>query len=227
MKKVKLILGAALLAGVAYAAGQNFTVIVNGQVSDLQGVVVNNRLYVPADVLPDLGIRISAAPGVLSLSSDAGGGSRGSVSVTTPSTVVTGGSPVRSRDYKSQGINYGDLSFVLNKCYKAGRDEVFCDFTAINNGNDTAYYLYANSSNGVSRVILEDGTEIISTGARVANDKDWQGVLNKVYRSQITYNIQIKFSVPGYVSSIKYLDIYFNTGSINAKTFRITDVTIE
>ena len=118
MKKAKLILGAALLAGVAYAAGQNFTVIVNGQVSDLQGVVLNNRLYVPADVLPDLGIRISAAPGVLSLSSDAGGGSRGSVSVTTPSTVVMGGTSVGSgiRDLGTAFEAKGGVKLTVNSC---------------------------------------------------------------------------------------------------------------
>jgi len=189
MKKAKLILGAALLAGVAYAASQNFTVIVNGQVSDLQGVVLNNRLYVPADVLPDLGIRISAAPGVLSLSSDAGGGSRGSVSVTTPSTVVTGGSSVRSKDYKDQSIRTSNLIVTLNRCYRVKSEEVVCDFDALNNGNDNKYYLYANNSSYFSKFILADGTEYTSTGAKASSDKDWQNILEKTYRSQIKYTV--------------------------------------
>jgi len=221
MKKAKLILGAALLAGVAYAASQNFTVIVNGQVSDLQGVVVNNRLYVPADVLPDLGIRISAAPGVLSLSSDAGGGSRGSVSVTTPSTVVTGGGSLRSRDYKSQSFTTGNLIVTLNRCYRSTVEEAICDFDALNNGNDNNYNLYANNS-CISRLITSDGTEYTSTGAKGNSDKDWQNKLEKVYRSQIKYTIQVRFNIPTYISQIKYLDTNYG-----CSVFRINDVIIE
>ena len=222
MKKAKLILGAVLIAGVAYAAGQNFTVIVNGQVSDLQGVVLNNRLYVPADVLPDLGIRISAAPGVLSLSSDAGGGSRGSMSVTTPSTVVTGGNAMRSRDYSGQAFKNGNLSVALDACRRVIGEGVVCSFNSLNNGNDATWSIYARNQFGTSKLILEDGTEFDAIGAKLSGGTSWDTRPQLLLRSQIKYVIQVKFIVPDYVRGVKYLD--FVVGMVQN---RINNVEID
>jgi hypothetical protein len=222
MKKAKYILGAILIAGVAYAAGQNFKVMVNGQTSDIPGVVVNNRLYVPVDVLPDLGIRVVAAPGVIKLSSG------NSSSSGTNSSVVTGGGGSGSSDYKDQAFKNGNLAVTLNRCYRNVGTEVICDFSTINNGSDGGYKIYANNGEPyICRFVLEDGTEIIATGAKANSEKSWQNIFEKTYRSQIKYTIQIRFDVPSYISDVKYFDVSISASSYNASRYRINDVTIE
>lgn len=216
MKKAKYILGAILIAGVAYAAGQNFKIMVNGQTSDLSGVVVNNRLYVPVEVLPDLGIHVVAAPGVLKLSSET------SSSSGINSSVVTGVGGSSSSNYKDQVVKHGDLAVNLNRCYRNSGTEVICDFNIINNGDDNNYGFYADNGSSVCRFTLEDGTEIVATGAKINGDQSWQTYFYKTYRSQIKYTLQVRFDVPTNIFSTKYFDINFSRDS-----YRITNVNIE
>jgi|GEM_PF-4619868 len=221
MKKAKLILGAALLAGVAYAASQNFTVIVNGQVSDLQGVVVNNRLYVPADVLPDLGIRISAAPGVLSLSSDAGGGSRGSVSVTTPSTVVTGGTDFSSSN-RNLGTAFeakGGIKLTVNSCVYSGKpsSNLECYFTLVNVAGKDNSIRFDTDNWGI---VLSDGNKYKAVNFEIDSQKISGSYVN-IFDS-FTKQGKVVFTIPSRFSEIAFFDIssYVNYGSSIEIRFR-------
>ncbi len=82
MKKPTLFLATLALSAVAYAATQSLTLVLNGQVSSKKAISVSGETYVPLSALSSLGIKVSSAGGVVSLTgasiATAGTGNSGS-----------------------------------------------------------------------------------------------------------------------------------------------------
>ena len=85
MKKTVLI--ALALAGVALAATQSLTLVLNGKISSKKAISVNGETYVPLSSLTALGIKVSSASGTVSLTS----GSSVATSVGNSSSSGAGG----------------------------------------------------------------------------------------------------------------------------------------
>ena len=68
MNKFRLVLGSLALTGLALAAGSSYTLVVNGEVSSEQAIVVNGKTYVPLAVLKSLGVGSNLKGSTLTLS---------------------------------------------------------------------------------------------------------------------------------------------------------------
>ena len=72
MNKFRLVLGSLALTGLAVAAGLSYKLVVNGQVSSEQAIVVNGKTYVPLGVLKSFGINAILKGDTLTLSNAQG-----------------------------------------------------------------------------------------------------------------------------------------------------------
>ena len=83
MKQFRLALVSVALTGLAVAVGSSYKLVVNGQVSSEQAIVVNGKTYVPLGVLKSFGISSSLKGTTLTLSNpqSAAGGANQRVSL--------------------------------------------------------------------------------------------------------------------------------------------------
>ncbi len=144
MKKTVLI--ALALAGVALAATQSLTLVLNGKISSKKAITVNGETYVPLSSLTALGIKVSSASGTVSLTSGS--------SVATPAgnsgSSGSGGANQKSSVEGCLGENLFNGIWRL----RVAKIEPFVD------GSQNGYDVTVEIRNGVSKTIAGTKTGI-------------------------------------------------------------------
>jgi len=132
-----------------------------------------------------------------------GGGATTPPDTTTPPVPNI---PPATGKYEDQAYDYNGVRTVLKSCGRDSTDTnvVICNLTLRNPLSDKQIYIYGD----YSHLIFEDGRQINVLGAKlVLPDEKWYS--DRFYftaREDVTYFVQLKFSVPREFKSIKYFD---------------------
>lgn len=146
--KVKLLVGAIVVAGVAYATTTTLNLVINGEVSSAKAIVVNKQTYVPISALKSLGIVVSSKGNTVSLSS-------GKVSVPSSGSGNSGSSGSGGANQKSsvEGC-MGEQLFNGIWRLRVTKLEAFVD------GSQNGYDVTVEIRNGISKTISGTATGI-------------------------------------------------------------------